>query len=199
MTTYCPLSHTFCHFVLALKLLSGDRWKIFRAANNESLNKHKILKDSLCDGGHLGTWPIPVHKIVYLAILLHFSSITLRMGLALNSHYLFMVVAKPFAVNKNVKSSVSIVPSRCPIFHDDVIKWKPFPRCWPFVRGIHRSPVNSLHKGQWRGALMFFICAWINNWVNNGEAGGLRRHRAHYHVTVMFCRKCIKPNSKCHQ
>ena len=34
--------------------------------------------------------------------------------------------------------------------HDDVIKWKLFPRYWPFVRGIHRSPVNSPHKGQWR-------------------------------------------------
>ena len=56
--------------------------------------------------------------------------------------------------------------------HDDVIKWKLFPRYWPFVRGIHRSPVNSLHKGQWRGALMFsLICDWINAWVNNREAG----------------------------
>ena len=55
-----------------------------------------------------------------------------------------------------------------------------------FVRGIHRSPVNSQHKGQWRGALMFsLICAWINGWVNNREAGGLRRNRAHYHVIVM--------------
>ena len=27
--------------------------------------------------------------------------------------------------------------------HDDVIKWKHFPRYWPFVRGIHRPPVNS--------------------------------------------------------
>ena len=45
--------------------------------------------------------------------------------------------------------------------------------------GIHRSPVNSLHKGQWRGALMFsLICARINGWVNNREAGDLRRHRA---------------------
>ena len=71
--------------------------------------------------------------------------------------------------------------------HDDVIKWKPFPRYWPFVRGIHRWPVNSPHKGQWRGALMFsFICAWINDWVNNREAGNLRRHRAHHHVIVMF-------------
>ena len=43
------------------------------------------------------------------------------------------------------------------------------PRYWPFVRGIHRPPVNSLHKGQWRGALMFsFICARINGWINNG-------------------------------
>ena len=71
-------------------------------------------------------------------------------------------------------------------YHDDVIKWKLFPRFWPFVRGIHRSPVNSSHKGQWRGALMFsLICAWINHWVNSGEAGDLRRYRAHYDVCVM--------------
>ena len=30
--------------------------------------------------------------------------------------------------------------------HDDVIKWKHFPRYWPLVRGIHRPPVNSPHK-----------------------------------------------------
>ena len=72
-------------------------------------------------------------------------------------------------------------------FHDDVIKWKHFPRYWPFVRGIHRSPVNSPHKGQWRGAFMFsFICAWINRWVNNREGGDLRRYRTHYDVIVMF-------------
>ena len=70
--------------------------------------------------------------------------------------------------------------------HDDVIKWKHFPRYWPFVRGIHQSPVNSPLKGQWRGALMFsVICAWINGWVNNGEARDLRRQNAHYDVIVM--------------
>ena len=70
--------------------------------------------------------------------------------------------------------------------YDDVIKWKHFPRYWPFVRGIHRSPVNSLHKGQWRGALMFsLICVWINGWINNRKAGDLRCYRAHYDVTVM--------------
>ena len=70
--------------------------------------------------------------------------------------------------------------------HDDVIKWKYFPRYWPFARGIHRSPVNSPHKGQWRGALMFtLICARINVWVNNRKAGDLRRNRVHYDVIVM--------------
>ena len=73
-----------------------------------------------------------------------------------------------------------------PNHHHDVIKWKHFPRYWPFVRGIHRAPVNSPHKGQWRGALMFsLIYARINGWVNNREAGDLRRHRAHYDVMVM--------------
>ena len=70
--------------------------------------------------------------------------------------------------------------------HDDVIKLKHFLCYWPFVRGIHRSLVNSPHKGQWRGALMFsLICAWTNDWVNNRYPGDLRRHRAHWDVTVM--------------
>ena len=81
--------------------------------------------------------------------------------------------------------SIRILP-RWVTWHDDVIKWKHFPRYWPFVWGIYRSPVNSPHKGQWRGALMFsLICAWINGWVNNGEASDLRRHHAHYDVNVM--------------
>ena len=71
--------------------------------------------------------------------------------------------------------------------HDDVIKWKHFPRYWPFVRGIHRSPVNSPHKGQWRGALMFsLICLGISDWVNTRKAGDLRRYPAHYDVIVML-------------
>ena len=71
--------------------------------------------------------------------------------------------------------------------HYDVIKWKHFRHYWPFVRGIHSTPVNSLHKGQWWGALMFsLICVWKNGWVNNREAGDLRRYYAHYNITVMW-------------
>ena len=83
--------------------------------------------------------------------------------------------------------------------HDDVIKWKHFPRNWPFVRGIHRSPVNSPHKGQWRGALMFtLICARINVWVNTREAGDLRRYCPHYDVIVMLAIiKLLKYGTSC--
>ena len=67
------------------------------------------------------------------------------------------------------------------------MEWNIFPRYWPFVRGIHWSSGNSLHKGQWRGALMFsLICAWTSSSANHGDAGGnLRRHRAHYDIIVM--------------
>ena len=62
---------------------------------------------------------------------------------------------RPFCLGLNVLKLIHA--------HDDVIKWKHFPRNWPFVRGIHWSPMNSPHKGQWRGALMFsLICARIN-------------------------------------
>ena len=59
-------------------------------------------------------------------------------------------------------------------------------RYWPFARGIHRSPVNSPHRGQWRGAFMFSLICTRNGWVNNHEAGDLRSHRVHYDVTVIY-------------
>ena len=56
-------------------------------------------------------------------------------------------------------------------------------------------PVNSPHKGQWRGALMFsLIYTRINGWVKNVEAGDLRRHRIHYDVTVMSMLKAVPLN-----
>ena len=65
--------------------------------------------------------------------------------------------------------------------------------------GNSPGPVNSPHKGQWRGALMFslicgefmfsLICVWINDWVNNCDTGDLRRHRGHCDVIVMICKK----------
>ena len=63
---------------------------------------------------------------------------------------------------------ISTTPRICnfKLEHDDVIKWNHFPCYW--------------HKSQWRWALMFsLIYAWIKDWVNNREAGDLRRHRGH--------------------
>ena len=57
---------------------------------------------------------------------------------------------------------------------------EPFSASLSICGGIHRSPVSSPHKGQWHGAPMFsLVCVWINGWVNNREAGDLRRYRGH--------------------
>ena len=91
-------------------------------------------------------------------------------------------------VSATQEKHLSVSASQLALY--DVMKLKHFPRYWPFVWGIHRSPVNSPHKGQWRGALMFsLICVWINGWANNREAGDLRRHRAHYDVIVMLTKR----------
>ena len=86
-------------------------------------------------------------------------------------------------VNAMVIDGLAPYITRPSTTHDDIIKWKHFPRYWPFVQGFHRSQVNSPHKGQWRGALM---CTWTNNWVNNRGASDLRHHYTHYDVTVMW-------------
>ena len=43
-----------------------------------------------------------------------------------------------FQLKWNMKLSISSIKQSLSV-HDDVIKWKHFPRHWPFVRGIHRS------------------------------------------------------------
>ena len=87
------------------------------------------------------------------------------------------------------------MPGLNTIIQDIILKWKHFPCYWPFVWGIQRLLVNSPDKGQWRRTLMFsLICAWINDWVNNREAGDLRCHCTHYDVTVMsLCMRCGFP------
>ena len=110
----------------------------------------------------------------------------------LSSHFLCEIQGKkpPGALKSNIPFARTLKDRfliRGTLLHNDVIKWKHFLRNWPFVRGIHRSPVNSPHKGQWRGTLMFsLICVWINDWVNTREAGDLRRYRPHYDVIVMW-------------
>ena len=81
--------------------------------------------------------------------------------------------------------------------HAGVIKWKQFQRYWPFVRGIHQSPLDSPHKGQRRAALMFsLLSAWTNGWARNRDPGDLRRHRAHYDATVMFANLVLTNRSQ---
>ena len=81
------------------------------------------------------------------------------------------------------------------VLHVDVVNWKHFPRYWPFVRGNSPFTGEFPRKGQWRGAWMIsLICTRINGWVNNREAGDLRRHHAQYDVTVMRCYWLLKPS-----
>ena len=70
--------------------------------------------------------------------------------------------------------------------HDDVTKWGHFQHYWPFLRGIHWSPVDPPQKGQLHGAFMFsMMCAWTSGWANNRDAGDVRYQCTHYDVTVM--------------
>ena len=55
-----------------------------------------------------------------------------------------------------------------------------FPCYWPFVRGIHRSKASDTEPLKFS-----LICTSTNGWVNNQDAGDLRRYRAHYGVSVM--------------
>ena len=89
------------------------------------------------------------------------------------------------------------LPVSCPWWRHQM---ETFSALLALCTGNSPALVNSSHKGQWCGALMFsLICAWISGWANNLEAGDLRRHRGHYDVTVMSHnnKDCIIPLTDC--
>ena len=140
-----------------------------------------------------------VYRLIWNMIISIFFFNSRIIWILISSIHPFSVVKLTVMVNKNGRRIIKQSYRKhwawmeTMAIHDDVIKWRHIPRYWPFVRGIHRSPVNSPHKGQWRGALMFLWSApWINGWVNNRKAGDLRRHRAHYDVIVMCTRVLIQ-------
>ena len=129
----------------------------------------------------------PLYKPMMVSLLTHICVTRPQWVYNMAAHDLASCDARPSAASHDTDCEWHDIDHVTLSFmHDDVIKWKHFPRHWPFVRGIHWSPVNSPHKGQWRGALIFsLICSWINGWVNNGEASDLTRHGTHYDVIVM--------------
>ena len=71
----------------------------------------------------------------------------------------------------------------CMINYGDVIKWKHF-RVTGHLCGEFTGPGEfPAQRPMTRSFHDFFDL--LNAWVNNGEAGDLRRHRTHYDVTVM--------------
>ena len=69
--------------------------------------------------------------------------------------------------------------------HDDVIKWKRFPRYWPLCGEFPGHRWIPSQRPVTQSFDVSFICAWIDGWVNNRNAGDLRRHCAHHDITVM--------------
>ena len=95
-------------------------------------------------------------------------NISARCGYALGVFYEEMnIIMMPMSYRLNIVNHTHRP------YRDDVIQWKHFPRYWPFVRGIHRSAVNSQHKGQWHGALIFSLICALNKRLRKQPLGWL--------------------------
>ena len=133
-----------------------------------------------------------------------------------------MLIAHKYSADRNETYHLSIDGQRSPWLHvvpgifemftrmewNNNAWWRhqmeTFSALLALCAGNSPVPVNSPHKGQWRGALMFsLMCVRINDWVNNREAGDVRRHSGHYDVSVIGAYHydftlAIKRNSKPH-
>ena len=132
------------------------------------------------------TYPWSITNTLKLKTIAHFQTIpsgrrkktSVTSCVSINTHLksLNISVEQSFSLTVRWHYMMSSAPHYCLFVHDDVIIWKHFPLYWPFVRGIHRSPVNSSHKGQWRGALSFDV--FFDLGLNERLSNGLRHHRA---------------------
>ena len=106
-----------------------------------------------------------------------------------------LVPSQPWGMKWLRKANIFIFPQNNPaqvfMVGYDVINWKRFLWYCPFLWEIHRSAANSPHKVKWHGALMVsLIYARTDDWINNRDAGDLRRHGAYYDVTAMESSNC---------
>ena len=109
--------------------------------------------------------------------------------------HLMMVVWNPALEprrNRDVSSAFAAPADCLPPLGGKVLAWwrhqmEAFSTSLALCEGNPPVTGGFPHKDQWRGALMFsLICSWSNGWANNQDAGDLRRHCAHYDVTVML-------------
>ena len=176
--------HMHCHVACFIRLIGLYELTLlyFVFAWMQHINTHSIYSHITCDKMCMQA---TIWKYIYIYIYIYICKCRGRVNRQECQERDFIVsVIKLASSRKTYPRSIETSSFWSLCRHQIEI----FPRYWPFVRGIHRSPVNSPQKGQWRGALMFsLICAWINFWVNNREAGDLWRHHAHYGVIVMLC------------
>ena len=96
-----------------------------------------------------GSWWLLFHRCSDYAFviqsIIRFLPKNIMQWVYLNSKIVLFLVENIFNITDKSDpwQNVFVLPA-----HDDVIKWKHFLRYWPFVLGVHRSPVNSPHKGQ---------------------------------------------------
>ena len=86
-------------------------------------------------------------------------------------------IGDKYSICNEIDTPMCIIAfSSCGFIYDDVIKWEHFPRFWPFVRGIHRSPVRlnkrlnkpsrcrwfeTPSRSPWRHCNVSFSCSFI--------------------------------------
>ena len=105
-------------------------------------------------------------------------------------NYIIFVPADFLVPSGNTPSASTVLTK-----YNDVTKWQQSPRYWPLVRGIHKSPVNSPHKGQGRGDLVFYFDQHLNKRLSQQSTSLIwdALHSLSYHCNE---RHVIFQNSK---
>ena len=117
-----------------------------------SVNEDRYIPSmSPCNQNLIHRWPVNCTFTVLQANTLEKNAF----DLLLSEAWLRIFVARNWAFRQMSSCLRQLCLPLTFLTHNDVIKWKHFLRYWPFVQVIHRSPVNSRHKSQWCGALIF--------------------------------------------
>ena len=97
--------------------------------------------------------------------------------------------------------AITTFPGSLALLHNYVIKWKKF-RVTGHLGGEFTAHRRIPHTKASDAELWYFLrSAPDNGWINNGEAGDLRRHRVHYDVTEMLtdvCAPTFTPRNHAH-
>ena len=156
-------------------------WAIEDQAKNLNSTARPYDQRAFCSLDPTVSWLSHLALAIYIFVVVNFDALAQVSDIQIERR---QVVFLCWMQDLNIHSKTKLNKTMC------ISWWRHQMETFSASRALcaGNSPVTGEFPAQRLVTRSFdvFFCVWINSWINNREAGDLRRYRAHYDVIAML-------------